>query len=86
MSVGMKELLCSKCRKKVSYHIFKRLAKTIIKDIGRKGIGKVLYTIIIAGIITVVLNPSVRLFFAIFRHNLVNNNCNVFQCVQQGVF
>ena len=29
---------------------------------GRKGIGKVLYTIIIAGIITVVLNPSVRLF------------------------
>lgn len=62
MSVGMKELLCSKCRKKVSYHIFKRFAKTIIKDIGRKGIGKVLYTIIIAGIITVVLNPSVRLF------------------------
>ena len=29
---------------------------------GRKGIGKVLYAILIAGIITVVLNPSVRLF------------------------
>ena len=33
MSVGKKELLCSKCRKRVSYHIFKRPAKTIIKDI-----------------------------------------------------
>ena len=33
MSVGKKELLCSNCRKRVSYHIFKRPAKTIIKDI-----------------------------------------------------
>lgn len=33
MSAGKKELLCSKCRKRVSYHIFKRPAKTIIKDI-----------------------------------------------------
>lgn len=33
MNAGKKELLCSKCRKKVSYHIFKRPAKTILKDI-----------------------------------------------------
>lgn len=33
MSVGKKELLCSKCRKRVSYHIFKRPTKTIIKNI-----------------------------------------------------
>ena len=33
MSVGKKELLCSNCRKRVSYHIFKRPAKTIIKAI-----------------------------------------------------
>jgi uncharacterized phage-associated protein len=33
MNVGKRELLCSKCRKRVSYHIFKRPAKTIIKDI-----------------------------------------------------
>lgn len=33
MSAGKKELLCSKCRKRVSYHIFKRPAKTVIKDI-----------------------------------------------------
>ena len=28
-----KELLCSKCRKRVLYHIFRRPAKTVIKDI-----------------------------------------------------
>lgn len=33
MSAGKKELLCSICRKRVSYHIFKRPAETIIKDI-----------------------------------------------------
>ena len=33
MSAGKRELLCSKCCKRVSYHIFKRPAKTIIKDI-----------------------------------------------------
>lgn len=33
MNVGKKELLCSKCRKRVSYYISKRPAKTIIKDI-----------------------------------------------------
>ena len=33
MDAGKKELLCSKCRKRVSYHIFKRPAKTIIKNI-----------------------------------------------------
>lgn len=33
MNVGKKELLCGKCRKRVSYHIFKRPANTIIKDI-----------------------------------------------------
>lgn len=33
MNAGKKELLCGKCRKRVSYHIFKRHAKTIIKDI-----------------------------------------------------
>lgn len=33
MSAEKKELLCSECRKRVSYHIFKRPAKTIIKDI-----------------------------------------------------
>ena len=40
MSVGKKELLCSNCRKRVSYHIFKRPAKTIIKDIEIKYILK----------------------------------------------
>lgn len=33
MNAEKKELLCGKCRKRVSYHIFKRHAKTIIKDI-----------------------------------------------------
>ena len=33
MNAGKKELLCSKCRKRVSYYISKRPAKTIIKDI-----------------------------------------------------
>lgn len=33
MNAGKKELLCSKCRKRVSYHIFKRPAKTLIKDL-----------------------------------------------------
>lgn len=32
MNAGKKELLCSKCRKRVSYHVFKRPAKTIIKN------------------------------------------------------
>lgn len=32
MNAGKRELLCSKCRKRVSYHIFKRPAKAIIKD------------------------------------------------------
>lgn len=33
MSAGKRELLCSKCRKRVLYNIFKRPAKRIIKDI-----------------------------------------------------
>ena len=33
MNAGKKELLCSKCRKRVSYHIFKQPAKALIKDI-----------------------------------------------------
>lgn len=33
MNMRNQELLCSKCRKRVSYHIFKRPAKTIINDI-----------------------------------------------------
>lgn len=33
MNVEKKELLCGKCRKRVSYHIFKRPANTTIKDI-----------------------------------------------------
>lgn len=32
MNAGKKEILCSKCRKRVSYHVFKRPAKIIIKD------------------------------------------------------
>ena len=44
MSVGKKELLCSNCRKRVSYHIFKRPAKTIIKDIEIKHILKAALT------------------------------------------
>ena len=31
-----KELLCSKCRKRVLYHIFRRPAKTVIKDIEKR--------------------------------------------------
>lgn len=33
MNAVKKELLCSECRKRVSYHICKRPAKTIIKDL-----------------------------------------------------
>ncbi len=33
MSAGKKELLCSKCRKRVSYQILKRPAKAFIKDL-----------------------------------------------------
>lgn len=33
MNAGKRVLLCSECRKRVSYHIFKRPAKTIIKDV-----------------------------------------------------
>ena len=33
MNAEKKELLCSECRKRVSYHIYKRPAKTIIKDL-----------------------------------------------------
>ena len=32
MNADNKELLCSKCRKRVSYHICKHPEKTIIKD------------------------------------------------------
>ena len=31
-----KELLCSKCRKRVLYHIFRHPAKTVIKDIEKR--------------------------------------------------
>lgn len=33
MNAKKKELLCSECRKRVSYHIYKRSAKTKIKDL-----------------------------------------------------
>lgn len=33
MNAGKKELLCSECRKRVSYHIYRRPAKTIIKGV-----------------------------------------------------
>lgn len=33
MNAGRKELLCSKCRKRVSYQILKRPAKALIKDL-----------------------------------------------------
>lgn len=33
MNTGKKELLCSKCRKRVSYQILKRPAKVMIKDV-----------------------------------------------------
>lgn len=33
MNAGKKELLCSKCRKRVSYHVYTRPAKAIIKDL-----------------------------------------------------
>lgn len=33
MNAGKKELLCIECRKRVSYHICKRPAKTLIKDL-----------------------------------------------------
>ncbi len=37
-----KELLCSKCRKRVLYHIFRRPAKTVIKDIEKRPLSKLL--------------------------------------------
>lgn len=42
MSVGKKELLCSKRRKRVLYHIFRRPAKTVIKDIEKRHLSKLL--------------------------------------------
>ena len=37
-----KELLCSNCRKRVSYHIFRHPAKTVIKDIEKRPLSKLL--------------------------------------------
>ena len=37
-----KELLCSKCRKRVLYHIFRHPAKTVIKDIEKRPLSKLL--------------------------------------------